>query len=88
MEDKKGFTKDLSNLLRSDDRSGVTSITYELEYDPCIEVVTIKYKGGSTAKIDVTCNSLGAILKEIVREVYEDGAIGTYFRGFDTSKED
>lgn len=88
MEDKKGFTKDLSNLLRSDDRSGVKSITYEMDNEKQLEIVTIKYDGGSTAKINVTCNSLGAILKEVVREVYEDGAIGTYFRGFDTSEED
>lgn len=46
------------------------------------ETVEVEYYSGYMARINVTANSLGAILHEIVAEVYGPGALGTYWRGF------
>lgn len=81
MENKKEFTKQLENLLVFDnDRNNVESCKYDRK--PNLEVVEIKYRGGYTVRINVTANSQGAILKEIVREVYDNGAMGAFYRGF------
>ena len=80
MEDKRGYTQQLEELLKADERSKVTSCEYRK--NSMIEVVEIVYDGGYTSRINVTCNSLGAILKEVAKEVYGDGATGTFYRGF------
>ncbi len=81
MENKKEFTKQLENLLVFDnDRNDVESCKYDRK--PNLEVVEIKYRGGYTVRINVTANSQGAILKEVAREVYGDGAMGAFFHGF------
>lgn len=80
MENKKEFTQMIEALLRADCRSDVVVCEYTKEGHN--EIVTIIFKGGYAAKINVNCNSLGAILKEVVREVYGDGAFGTYFHGW------
>ena len=80
MENKKEYTKKVEMLLMADDRSEVTSCKYDkIQHN---EVVEIVYKGGYTVKINVTANSQSAILKEVVREVYEDGAMGAFYHGF------
>jgi len=85
MEDKRKWTKDVESLLKTDNRAEIVSIDYARN-DPGQhvpeEVVRIRYKGGAVADINVTFNSLGAILKEIVKEVYDQNATGTFFRGF------
>ena len=83
MENKTEFTQMLEDVLRADDRSQVNSCTYSNEngFDRT-EYVTIKFKGGYTVKINVTANSLGAIMKEVAAEVYGNGATGTCYRGF------
>lgn len=80
MENKKEYTQMIEALLRADERSDVAVCEYTK--DGHNEVVTIIFKGGYTVKINVNCNSFGAILKEVAREVYDDGAFGTFFRGW------
>lgn len=74
---KKEWTAKVSELIANDLRSGVRGITYSKEEKNgwLREIVRIYYNGGHM-DINVTGNSLGSILHEIVREVYGDGAIG------------
>ena len=79
MEDKAKWTKEISELLKTDERSGVQDIEYSYEVNSKgwkKEIVTITYVGGGKRKIDVFGNSLGSIYLEIGREVYDIGAIG------------
>lgn len=81
MEDKRLWTKEVETLLKKDVRSYVQSLDYSIETKGNWkrEVVTITYNCGSEQKINVSGNSLGAILHEIVREVYGQGAIGRIY---------
>lgn len=70
-------------LLSNDPRNKVKRITYSDRYPlEGGEVVEIEYESGYMARINVSANSLGAILHEIVAEVYGPGAYGTFWRGF------
>ena len=80
MEDKKGYTERIEQLLRADPRSDIKECGYTKEDEK--EVVYLIYNSGYSVLINVNCNSLGAILTEVVREVYNNGATGTYYRGF------
>lgn len=81
MEDKAKWTKEVEELLKKDERSYVDSLEYSIETKGRWkrEVVKITYNCGNETKINVSGNSLGAILHEIVREVYGQGAIGRIF---------
>lgn len=81
MEDKAKWTKEVEELLKKDERSYVRGLGYLIEKKNGWkrEVVKITYNCGSEQKINVSGNSLGAILHEIVREVYGQGAIGRIF---------
>lgn len=81
MEDKKLWTQNVETLLRSEPRSYVDKLEYSIEEKNGWkrEVVTITYNDRSQMKINVSGNSLGAILHEIVREVYGQGAIGRIY---------
>lgn len=72
-------------LLANDPRNRVERIDYT---DGPEEVVEVRKYSGYTARINVTANSLGAILHEIVAEVYGPGALGTFWRGFRKEKEE
>ena len=65
----------ISDLITSDKRSGVEGISYAHHEDEekgwRVELVRIYYNEGHK-EINVTGNSLGSILHEIVKEVYED----------------
>lgn len=78
MEDKRLWIQNVETLLRSEPRSYVDKLEYSIEEKNGWkrEVVKITYNCGSEQKINVSGNSLGAILHEIVREVYGYGAIG------------
>ena len=78
MEDKRLWTKEVEELLKKDKRSFVDSLEYSIDTKNgwTREVVTVAFNDGSVMKINVSGNSLGAILHEIVREVYGYGAIG------------
>ena len=59
---------------------GVTFLSYEK--DRSTEIVTVNYYGGHVDKINVTGNSLLAILHEVVREIEGHNAHGhIYGRG-------
>jgi hypothetical protein len=81
MEDKRLWIQNVETLLRSEPRSYVDKLEYSIEEKNGWkrEVVKITYNCGSEQKINVSGNSLGAILHEIVREVYGQGAIGRIF---------
>ena len=85
MEDKKTWTRMIEQLLAFDPRSEVKAIDYT-KNEPTDqrprEVIRIHYIGGAVSDINVSCNSLGAILNEIVKEVYYQDGFGTFFRGF------
>lgn len=85
MEDKRTWTKMIEELLAFDYRADVIGIDY-IKSEPSDpkpnEVIRIHYRGGAVADINVSCNSLGAILHEIVTEVYYQDGFGTFFRGF------
>lgn len=72
-EEKRIWVDHIENLLVSDESSGVEYLKYEVEergqgdYE---EYVTIVYVTGFAAKINVTADSLAAILMEVTREVY------------------
>lgn len=84
MEDKRAWTKSVEELLKNEKRSGVDSIDYTVESRNGWnrEVVTITFRSGGSQKINVSGNSLGSILHEIVREVYGHGAIGRIHDGY------
>lgn len=75
-ENKSEWVRHIRDLLWQDDRSEVVDCVYFVEDG--MEIVKIYYRGGAETCINVSINSLGAILKEIVAEVYGDGAIGTF----------
>ena len=76
--DKMSWVEQISNLLKSDKYSEVQEVQYTADPDRTwiSEVVRIVYVGGGIVDINVTFNSNGAILKEVVAEVYGGGAIG------------
>lgn len=87
MENKKAYTEIIEKLLLEDERSEVKSCCYRS--NSYIEVVEIVFRGGNmVSRINVSANSLGAILQEVCREVYGSGATGTFYRGFQEEKED
>ena len=75
-EEKRQFVKKLEEaLLYLDDIRG---IEYRASTESCIELVRIDWHGEGAPHeyINVTINSLGAILKEIISLVQEGWAIG------------
>lgn len=75
---KKLYIKRLSDLLAITAYGGVERLHYWYDEEHYMEVVSIHYRGGSVAHINVTADSNGSILHEIGREVYGDGAVGKF----------
>jgi hypothetical protein len=76
---KAEFVKAVADLLRKEPRCGVVDIRYERNFQNTnTEVIGIAYLGGHISKVNVTGDSNGAILKEIVAEVYGEGAFGRF----------
>lgn len=76
---KAEFVKAVADLLRKEPRCGVVDIRYERNFqNKNIEVIEIAYLGGHVSRVNVTHNSNGATLKEIVAEVYGEGAFGRF----------
>ncbi len=86
MENKKAYTEIIEKMLLEDERSEVKSCSYRSNSH--IEVVEIVFRGGNMVRINVSADSLGAILQEVCREVYGSGATGTFYRGFQKEEED
>jgi hypothetical protein len=77
IKEKRDFIKALEKAILTDDRSDVEYIDfiYKQTVFPK-ELIAITFKGGCTAYINAEINSNGANAKEIVREVYGEGAMG------------
>ena len=71
---KERHVKEIGELMAKDPDSGVESADYVKA--GASEYVQITYRDGESVYINVTINSLGAIHKEMVREVYGFGASG------------
>jgi hypothetical protein len=85
-EEKRIFIEKLTEALKVDKRSQVEAITYYppnfFEKYPNGEFIRIQYNselGNGFVWINATANSDGANAKEIVAEVYGNGAIGRMF---------
>ena len=74
MISKKEFIKHLEALIIADGRSCVQNVVYTK--DGSRERIRIIYTGGAHIDINVSCNSNGANLLEVAREVYGNGAFG------------
>ena len=76
------WVRKIGTLIRSDHSSGVDFIFYKENKNELgwrREVIEVHYHNEQVVKINITGNSLGAILHEIVREVYGYGAIGRIY---------
>ena len=71
---KERHVKEIGELMAKDLDSGVKSADYVRV--GVSEYVQITYRDGESVYINVTINSLGAIHKEMVSEVYGPGAHG------------
>lgn len=77
--EKRDFIKALETAIKSDRCSYVKSIDYEYrENDLPREIVTITFKNDRTVNINVEINSNGANAKEIIAEIYGNGAHGRF----------
>ena len=68
---KAEFVNGLCDILRTDPRSNIELLHYEPNNEYNDEVVHVCYRGGHHVKLLVTANSIGAIAKEIINEVYK-----------------
>ena len=88
--DKKEYVQMVDALFKAD-KTEVAGVEYKHNGEGARvpEVVTITYKGGYMADINVTGNSNIAILEEITKEVCtRKGALGTFWRGFAGEREE
>ena len=70
-KEKAEFVNSLCDILRTDPRSNVDLLHYELLSELNDEIVHVCYIGGHHVKLLVTGSSIGAIAKEIINEVYK-----------------
>lgn len=73
-KEKEQFIEAMENALLLDKYNGVESCKY-YKYENW-EFIRIDYKDGYTVDIYTSANSNGANAKEIIAEVYGNGAIG------------
>lgn len=73
LKKKAEFINSLCDLLRTDPRSSVDLLHYEVRSEGgCTdEIVHICYTGGHHVSILVTAYTIGMIAKEIINEVYK-----------------
>lgn len=71
---KERHVKEIGELMAKDPESGVASADYVKA--GVSEYVQITYRSGESVYVNVTINSIGAIHKEMVSEVYGSGAFG------------
>lgn len=74
LKEKMCFVKHIEIFLDSDKKNNqVDCLQYKVDYqsDDCYdEYIDVVYENGTAKRLLVTGNSNGAILKEIVKEVY------------------
>lgn len=73
LKKKAEFVNSLCDLLRTDPRSSVDLLHYEVvTFDGyTYEYIHVCYIGGHRVSLNVTGNSIGAIAKEVINEVYK-----------------
>ena len=73
--EKKHFTRKIEELLKADPRSGISSCEYiTKEHLGAVgEYVELTTRSGQKSRICVTADSLGAILRDVTRQVYHYG---------------
>ena len=67
MENKRQFVNKLEELLKLDPRRDIKEICYQGTEEK--ETVHIVFKGGLEVDVDVTADSLAALLEDVLREV-------------------
>ena len=67
---KEMFVRALEAALQVDERSGVDSICYRMDFSTQDEIITVIFKGGGTKQILATGNSHGANATAILKAVY------------------
>lgn len=73
-EEKKWYVEKLLEPVMQASNLDVDSVRYEK--NGSMEVVTINYIGGHRDRINVTWNSLSAVLLEVVRQAVSHDAVG------------
>ena len=73
-EEKKWYVERLLEPVMQASYLDIQGLTYKNKAGT--EVVTIHYVGGHKDRINVTCNSLSAILLEVVRQAVSHDAVG------------
>ena len=84
---KARYVDRLAELLREGDLD-IVSLDYNVSNDGWLEIVRIHASNGYVTSINVTGNSKVAILKEVVDEIYGDGAYGKIDTKYMDSKEE
>lgn len=73
-KEKEKFIEAMEKTLLLDKYNGVESCKYYKHEN--WEFIRIDYKGGYTVDINTSANSNGANAKEIIAEIYGNGAVG------------
>lgn len=68
-EAKAQFTKELGDLCCKYRMRSVLSMKYSYEEGKKYETVTVDFIGGSKETIDVTCDSLSAMVRDIFKHI-------------------
>ena len=69
-KEKRSYTRKLEELLKLDPRSGVASVEYGVSEPYGSEFIEVRFRTGRAERIDVTCDSLAAILRDVTKRVY------------------
>lgn len=65
-ENKADFVRELGELLRRYSREDIAALTYHMD-DDGFEAVTIRYTNGYEKSINVTCDSVIAIMTDVYK---------------------
>lgn len=65
-ENKRDFVRELGELLRRYSREDIEALTYDRDNDG-FEAVTILYKNGCEKTVNVTCDSVIAIMTDVYK---------------------
>lgn len=66
LEDKAGFVRELGELLRRYSREDIAALTYDMD-DDGFEAVTIRFGNGYEKTVNVTCDSVIAIMQDVYK---------------------
>ena len=69
-EEKEVIVRTSLKELLQDIDTGIVDVYYKAETNPLREEVNIIFKGGAKKSIDVTCDGLYGIAKDVVNKLY------------------